>query len=294
MEKIQTVTEDDKNLVYKHKLSTQESTNLWVSRIILWIAILITLFPVIAVFSASMAKGDAFAQGSIFPKIWSFDNYRKVLKETDFLIWVKNSMYVCTSVAVIQLLITSTASYAFSRMKFVGRKNGLLTLLILQMFPGMMAIPAILGIAYKFGFMDKLWALILLFIGGSAYQIWLFKGFIDGIPRELDEAAMVDGANHWTIFWKIIIPLSRSMMAVTFLFCFIGIYGEFVLTSALIKDGGLYTMAIGLQTFINNKFSTNWTQYSAASIMASLPVMIVFMMLQKFIAKGLVAGAVKG
>lgn len=293
MENIQTKTVSEANLVYKHKLKPVEVRNLWLSRIFIWICIAITLFPILAVFSASMAKGDAFAQGSIFPEVWSFENYRKVIKETDFLIWVKNSIYVCTTVSVVQLFITITAAYAFSRMKFAGRKNGLLTLLILQMFPSMMSITAILSIAYKFGFMDKLWALILLMIGGSAYQIWLFKGYIDGIPRELDEAAMVDGASHWTIFRKIILPLSRPMMAVTFLFCFIGVYGEFVLTSALIKDGSMYTLAIGLQTFINNQFSTRWTQYSAAAIMASLPVMIIFMLLQKFIAKGLVAGAVK-
>ena len=293
MENIQTKTVSEANLVYKHKLKPVEVRNLWLGRIFIWICIAITLFPILAVFSASMAKGDAFAQGSIFPEVWSFENYRKVIKETDFLIWVKNSIYVCTTVSVVQLFITITAAYAFSRMKFAGRKNGLLTLLILQMFPSMMSITAILSIAYKFGFMDKLWALILLMIGGSAYQIWLFKGYIDGIPRELDEAAMVDGASHWTIFRKIILPLSRPMMAVTFLFCFIGVYGEFVLTSALIKDGSMYTLAIGLQTFINNQFSTRWTQYSAAAIMASLPVMIIFMLLQKFIAKGLVAGAVK-
>ena len=293
MENIQTKTVSEANLVYKHKLKPVEVRNLWLSRIFIWICIAITLFPILAVFSASMAKGDAFAQGSIFPEVWSFENYRKVIKETDFLIWVKNSIYVCTIVSAVQLFITITAAYAFSRMKFAGRKNGLLTLLILQMFPSMMSITAILSIAYKFGFMDKLWALILLMIGGSAYQIWLFKGYIDGIPRELDEAAMVDGASHWTIFRKIILPLSRPMMAVTFLFCFIGVYGEFVLTSALIKDGSMYTLAIGLQTFINNQFSTRWTQYSAAAIMASLPVMIIFMLLQKFIAKGLVAGAVK-
>ncbi|MCX7884522.1 MAG: sugar ABC transporter permease [Caloramator sp.] len=293
MERSINSSKQDVKLIYKKKLNFKEIRNLWLQRIALWVIIVIVLFPIVTVISASMAKGDAFYQGSIFPQIWSLENYSKVLKETDFKIWVKNSMIVCFSVAILQLLMTTTAGYSFSRMKFKGRKTELLVLLILQMFPGIMTVSAILGVAYKLGFMDQLWALILVCAGGSAYNIWLFKGFIDGIPVSLDEAAMVDGASHWQIFSKIILPLSRSMLAVTFLFSFIGIYGEFVFTSALIKDNSLYTVAIGLQTFINNKFSTNWTQFSAASIMASLPIVIVFMFLQKFITKGLVAGALK-
>lgn len=280
-------------LIYKHKMTSGQVRTLWIQRIILWISVLIVLFPIVTVVSASMAKGDAFQQGSIFPQHWSFTNYQRVINGTGFLTWVKNSMIVCTSVAVLQLLMTATAAYAFSRMKFGFRRNELLFLLVLQMFPGMMSLSAILGIAYRLGFMDQLWALVLLLVGGNAYNIWLFKGFIDGIPRELDEAAMIDGANYWQVFWKIIMPLSRSMLAVIFLLTFIGIYGEFVYTSALIKDGQLYTVALGLQTFIRNQFSTNWTQFSAAAIMASLPIMIIFMALQRFIAKGLVAGALK-
>lgn len=278
---------------YRHKLKPAEKRTLWLQRIALWVIIIITLFPIVTVVSASMAKGDAFAQGSIFPQYWSFENYIKVLQKTNFKIWVKNSMIVCFSVAVIQIFMTAAAGYSFARMKFKGRKTELLFLIILQMFPGMLSISAILGIAYRLGFMDQLWALILITVGGNAYNIWLFKGFIDGIPKELDEAAMIDGASYWQVFRKIILPLSRSMLAVIFLLSFIGIYGEFVYTSALIKDASLYTMALGLQTFIRNQFSTNWTQFSAAAIMASLPIMIVFMLLQKFISRGLVAGALK-
>lgn len=293
MEKAVLTTTKEVKFVYRQKLKPKEIRKLWLQRIALWIIIAIVLFPIVTVVSASMAKGDAFYQGSIFPQQWSFENYLKVLNETDFKIWVKNSMIVCFSVAILQLLMTATAGYSFARMRFKGRRTELLFLLILQMFPGIMTVSAILGIAYKLGFMDQLWALILVCAGGSAYNIWLFKGFIDGIPVSLDEAAMIDGASYWQVFRKIIIPLSRSMLAVTFLFSFIGIYGEFIFTSALIKDSSLYTVALGLQTFINNKFSTNWTQFSAAAIMASLPIVIVFMLLQRFIARGLVAGALK-
>lgn len=285
---------ENKNLVYSHRLTSAQKIKLWLSRIFLWVMILIVMYPIYFVIIASLSTGDAFFAGSLLPKQVSFENYRAVIQDTDFLIWAKNSMLVCTSVALVQIIMSITSAYAFSRMKFKGRKSGLMSLLLLQMFPAIMALSAILGLAYRLNFMDNIWALVILLAGGSAYNIWLLKGYIDNLPRELDEAAMVDGASHWQVFSKIILPLAKPQIAVIFLFCFIGTYSEFILTSALIKAPENFTMAVGLRSFIDNQFSAHWTQYSAAAIMASLPVMIIFMALQKFIAKGLVAGAVKG
>lgn len=292
MEKPNDNVED--KLVYKHKLSFRELKDLWISRIIIWIFVLITLFPIFSIVTASLTKGDNFFSTTLLPKSVTFSNYTKVLSDTDFLVWMENSIILCTSVAAIQLVLSIFAAYAFSRMKFVGKKNGLMFLLILQMFPSTMAIPAILGICYKLNLVDQFWALILLLSGGSAYNIWLLKGFIDSLPKELDEAAMVDGANHFKVFMKIILPLSRPMLAVIFLFSFIGAYSEFVFTSALMKDAANQTLATGLRQFINNSFSAHWTQFSAAAVMSTLPVAVIFMLLQRFIAKGLTAGAVKG
>ena len=170
-------------------------------------------------------------------------------------------------------------------MKFRGRKGGLLSLLIIQMFPAMMALPAILGVAYKLGMMDSLPALIVILCGGSAYNIWLLKGSIDGVPIELDESAMVDGATHWEIFTKIILPLSKSDDSSMFLFCFMGVYSGFIISSALIRDTGSYTMTLGLQSFIKDKFSANWTTYSAAAVMASVPLVALFMASQKHLKR---------
>ncbi|MBK1811861.1 ABC transporter permease subunit [Clostridium sp. YIM B02505] len=282
------------NLKYKKKLRTSEVRNLWLSRIFIWFVVIVTMIPIIAVLTSSMASGDAFVQTTFFPKEWTLKNYAKVLNETDFLIWFKNSMILCFSVAFIQLAMTLPAAFAFARVRFTGRKNGLMALLVLQYFPATMALPAILGIAYKFEFMDKFWTLIILLAGGSAYSIWLLKGFIDGIPKDLDEAAYVDGATTWQMFVKIILPLTKSMLVVMFLFSFIGTYSEFIFTSALMKDAANQTIATGLRSFIKNQFAANWTQFSAASVMASLPIAIVFTACQKFIAQGLVAGSVKG
>lgn len=281
-------------LVYKKKLKSFERRELWFGRIFIWVMMALVLFPIMYVVNSSLSSGDTFFSGKLIPTSITLDNYVEVLENTDFLLWMKNSLIVCITVATIQVFMSLTAAYAFSRMRFKGRKNGLMSLLILQMFPTMMAIPAILGVAYKLDLMDQLWALIILLAGGSAYNIWLLKGFIDGIPRELDEAAMVDGATHWQIFCKVIIPLTKPMLAVMFLFSFMGVYSEFVLTSALIKDSSNFTLAVGLRSFIQNDFAARWTQFSAASVMASFPIVILFMLLQKHVSKGLVAGAVKG
>jgi arabinogalactan oligomer/maltooligosaccharide transport system permease protein len=283
-----------KDLVYKHRLRPGEVKDLWISRIIIWFFILITLFPIFTIIMASLTKGDTFFSTTLIPKEMTFTNYTKVLNDTDFKLWMKNSIILCSAAAFIQLFLSVTGAYAFSRMKFKGRKNGLMSLLILQMFPTVMALPAILGVCYKLNLIDQFWSLIILLAGGSAYSIWLLKGFIDSLPKELDEAAMVDGASHWIVFTKIILPLSKPMLAVIFLFSFIGVYSEFLLTSALMKDPSNQTLATGLRQFINNAFSAHWTQFSSAAVMAALPVAIIFMLLQKFIAKGLTAGAVKG
>lgn len=296
-----TKTNDSKNveLVYKNKLRPSQIRNLWLSRIVVWALLAITLFPLVSIIAASLSKGNFFYQGSFLPKTITFENYQGLFsgdpsKGGNFPIWVKNSLILCTSVALIQLLMTGTAAYAFSRMRFKGRKNGLMALLLLQMFPAMMTISAIYRILYQFDLIDNIWALVLIFAGGSAYNIWLLKGYFDSLPIELDEAAMVDGASHWQIFTKIILPLSLPMLVVMFLFSFIGTYSEYIISAVALKSPDNYTLSLGLRSFINNQFSANWTKFAAGAVVSSLPIVIIFMALQRFIQKGLVSGAVKG
>lgn len=284
----------DVKLKYKKKISSSERRNLWISRIVLWFMMILVLFPIIAVVGASLSKGSSFTQSALIPKEITFDNYKNVITNTNFLIWMKNSLIVCIASAVVQLSIVIPAAFAFSKLKFMFRSKGLMALLILQMFPTAMALPAILRIAYNHNGMDNLLVVILLMCTGIAYNIWLMKGYMDGIPSDLMEAAYVDGATTFQVFIKIIFPLIKNMMIVIFLFSFINAYSEFMISSALLKDSTAQTLAVGMQLFINDKFSSNWTQYSAAAIMASLPVVILFMSFQKFIAGGLTAGAVKG
>ena len=167
-------------------------------------------------------------------------------------------------------------------------------LLVLQVFPNSMAISGYYILLYQFGLVDNMPVLILVLAGGSAFQIWLLKSYMDGIPKELDEAAMVDGAGYFTIFVKIIIPLAIPQLAVIFLFSFIATYSEYVISSVFLQTPGNMTLALGLQSFISDQFAAHWTLFSAAAVLSSLPIMIVFMFLQKYIQNGLVAGGVKG
>ena len=280
-------------VVYKKKLRYDEIRTAWLGRIFLWIMIVITLFPIVAVISASMAKGSAFTQTTFLPAEWTLENYKRVIEKTNFLLWVRNSLTISTIVAIVQLLLSAPAAFAFSKLRFWGRKNGLMSLLILQMFPTTMALPAIMGIVFAYNLTNRPWILILILAGGSAYNIWLLKGAVDGIPNELVEAAYIDGASTFKVFTSIILPLLRNMLIVIFLFAFIGAYSEFMFTSAILKNANVQTITTGLQKFITNNFLANWTMYSAAAVMSAFPIVVIFMLFQKYIAKGLVSGSVK-
>lgn len=280
---------------YVEQITPSQKIIAWLSRIVLWVSILVVIFPLLAIITASLSPGVGFST-SLLPKSITFDNYVKVLTDPSihFFVWFKNSMIICVSVAVVQLALTLPAAFAFSKLRFKFRGKGLMGLLILQMFPITMALPAIMTIATEINGMDKLITIILLLAGGSAYNIWLMKGSMDGIPTELTEAAYVDGATTMQVFIKIILPLMRNMMLVVFLFAFIGAYSEFIFSSYLLKDNSVQTIATGLQGFIKDKFASNWTTYSAAAILASIPVIALFIGLQKYVASGLTAGSVKG
>lgn len=278
----------------REKMNGSEMRALWGSRIVIWITIILVLFPVVWIVMSSFSAGDSFFLSSLFPEKFSVEHYVTLFRETDFTVWVWNSLKFCVIVATIQLVITSLAAYAFARLRFIGRKYGLMSLLVLQVFPNSMAVAGYYILIYRFGLVDSSLALIFVLAGGSAYNIWLLKSYIDGLPVELDEAAMVDGANQFQVFYKIIIPLAMPQLAVIFLFSFIATYSEYVITSIFLQTPGKMTLALGLQSFISDQFAAHWTLFSAAAVISSLPIMIVFMCLQRFIQSRLVAGGVKG
>ena len=279
---------------YKEKISPSDLRSLWISRVVIWITMVLVIFPALWIVMSSFSAGDSFFLSSLFPDKLSTEHYVKLFAETNFVTWVLNSLKLCLIVSVIQLMLTSLAAYAFARLRFTGRKYGLMSLLVLQVFPNSMAVAGYYILIYNFGLVDSSVALIFVLAGGSAFNIWLLKSYIDGIPIELDEAALVDGANQFQVFYKIVMPLAMPQLAVLFLFSFIATYSEYVITSIFLQTPGKMTLALGLQSFISDQFAAHWTMFSAAAVISSIPIMIVFMGLQRFIQNGLVAGGVKG
>lgn len=298
------------NEVYKYeeKITPNQKLQAWLQRIALWIVLIFVLFPIVAIIGLSITKGKTFSSGRVFPTLdqITFQNYYDLIvdahNKNPFIRWCINSIVLCLSVAAIQIAITVPAAFAFSKIKFSLRNKGLLTLLILQMFPTSMALPAIITLCLNLKKMtgglisgtNNIFIIVALLCGGSAYNIWLMKGYMDGIPDELTEAAYVDGATTWQMFTKIILPLMRNMILVVFLFAFINAYSEIIFSLVLLKDKDSLTIAVGLRKLIKDKNDQNWTQYAAGAVMASVPVVALFMGLQKYVATGLTAGSVKG
>lgn len=280
----------------RKKLPPYERARLWISRVIIWAIILAVLFPLLSVVASSFQKGDAFAVKRLLPdpKFFTLDNYRELFSGTSrFPIWLRNTLLMGTSVGVLQVAVTLTASYAFSRLRFWGRRNGIRTLMILQMMPSMVSLAAVQFVLFKLG-LANLWGFLLSSMGASAWSIWLLKGYIDGIPRDLDEAAKVDGCSDWQVFRLIVLPLSVPMLAVLFLFSFMGVFSEYVMSSALLKNPDHWLMAQGLKSFSANAYSTAWGKLSAAVVVTAFPLAGVWMLAQNLVQSGLTRGAVKG
>jgi arabinogalactan oligomer / maltooligosaccharide transport system permease protein len=271
-------------------------------RLAIWITIILTLAPGWWIVVASITKGDAFFSSSVIPKDVTLDNYRAVINDTNFLDWIKNSMIVCTAVAGVSTLACALAAYAFSRLRFWGRRYGLMGMLIIQMFPVGIALPAyfytLLRIGNwtdgKVGLDTHLGLILVLAGGGVAFYAWLFKGYLDNMPRELEEAAFVDGASRLKTIRYVLFPLVRPIVAVIFLLLFIGTYSEYLLTSLILTDNTKWTLPLGLNGFIFNQFNQHWTQFAAAAVMGSIPLMVVFLLMQRYLVAGLARGAVKG
>ena len=276
--------------------------DLW--RHVVGIAIcLFALFPLYLVIISSFSSSGSLQLSSFLPREISFANYDKLFNDPTipYLTWVKNSLYIAGSVAVFSVIIGTASAFAFSRLKFRGRKFGIQLLLLVQMFPAILAISAVYVImerVYKFAPEIGLGTqpgLLLVYLGGAmGVNIWLLKGFVDSIPAELDEAAKIDGASEVQTFWLIFVPLAAPVLAVVALLSFIGTFNEFILARLFLGDMESRTVAVGLQQFIGGQYSQNWGPFAAGSILASIPIVIIFLSLQKYIVSGLTAGSVKG
>jgi arabinogalactan oligomer/maltooligosaccharide transport system permease protein len=262
------------------------------------------VFPILFVISAAINPLGTLASTDLLPTRVSLGNFGDLFASDvyPFGRWFLNSVAIALLSSFASLLLSMCAAYAFSRMRFAGRRTGLLALLLIQMFPQFLAIVTIFMIFTRvtelypaFGF-DTVWGLMLLYLGGAlGVNTWLMKGFLDTVPKELDEAATVDGATHAQIFWRIIMPLVTPILAVTALLAFIGIMSEFLMASVFLRDPESKTLAVGMYGMIaGDQRNANFGMFAAGTLLTAIPTVGVFLWLQKYIVSGLTAGAVKG
>ena len=272
---------------------------------------LLVIFPFLMILSISLRPGN-FATGSIIPETISLEHWRFALglpyqgadgrlvePDLPVLRWLWNSVKVATLSALIGLLLSTTAAYAFARMKFVGKKAALAGLMLMQMFPAVLALVAIYAIFDRIGNafpafgIDTHWALLLAYSGGIALHVWTIKGYYETIPFEIEEAAKVDGATPWQAFRLVLLPMAVPILMVVFLLAFIGAIIEYPVASILLKQQHMLTMAVGSQQFLYQQ-KYLWGDFAAAAILSGLPITLVFILAQKWMISGLTAGGIKG
>ena len=282
--------------------SRREPSNAW-RHIFIIFMMLFAILPLYIVIMSSLNGTGVLSTSFLYGQDITLENYRTLFNsdEIPFLRWVINSVTLAGANAVISVIIGVMAAFAFSRLKFKGKRMSLRLLLLIQVFPSFLALAAIYVImerVYKIfpaiG-IGTVWGLLLVYLGGSmGANAWLLKGFLDSVPMELDEAAKIDGASPSQIFRLIFLPLSIPILVVTAILTFIGTFNEFVLASIFLTDVDARTIAVGLQSFVGSSLGKNWGAFAAGSVLASIPLVAIFLSLQKYIVGGVTAGAIKG
>lgn len=265
-------------------------------------AVIFSVFPIIFVISASVDPAGTISSSGLIPSGISFDHYWRLLsgERANFLRWYLNTIIVCGVVATVQVFLSLLAAYAFSRFRFRGRRGGMLAVLLVMMFPAILSMIAVysmisdLGDAVPALGLNTLPGYIAVLLGGALGQVWLIKGFFDTVPKELDEAAIIDGCTHWQVFTKILLPTLTPILATTVLLALVGVLSEFLLGSIFLTADDKKTLAVGLYGLLQGDRSNNLGVFAAGSVMIMIPVIILYQFLQRYIVGGATAGAVKG
>jgi maltose/maltodextrin transport system permease protein len=273
--------------------------------------VLVTIFPFLMILSISFRPGN-FATGSLIPDHislehwtlalgmdWTAPDGRVVQPTFPVLGWLWNSVKVASLTGLVTLLLSTTAAYAFARMKFRGKKASLTGLMLVQMFPSVLALVAIyaifdrIGNAFPVFGIDSHWSLLLAYSGGIALHVWTIKGYFDTIPMEIEEAAKVDGATPWQAFRIVLLPMALPILMVVFLLAFVGAIIEYPVASILLNEQAKLTLAVGCNLFLYEQRYL-WGDFAAAAILSGLPITLVFVLAQRWMISGLTAGGIKG
>jgi arabinogalactan oligomer/maltooligosaccharide transport system permease protein len=266
--------------------------------IILTIITVVWLFPFFGIVLESFRVESPMQQSYLWPKEFGWDNYVRLFTKTDFLLWFKNTAIMGIATAVFQTFFVLSMSYVLSRLRFKGRKGLMNFMLILGMFPGFLTMILIYKVFVDLGLTMAMApvGLIIVYCASSGMGYYVSKGFFDTIPKSLDEAARVDGATRWQVFYKVIMPLSKPIVIYTILMGFMAPWGEFMLSSYIIHENSAgMNVAVGVYEWLSKTMvNENYTMFCAAGVIVALPVTLVFLMLQKYYVEGVTGGAVKG
>jgi arabinogalactan oligomer/maltooligosaccharide transport system permease protein len=282
----------------------------WPLHIFVLFMVLVTVYPILWVLTIAFSGGQSQAIVDVPPNAtaadrlravtpWpahlSIDNFRSLFADQPFGRWLLNSVLVAGLTTILGVFLACTAAYAFSRFRFPGRRAGLMAFLVSQMFPGtLMLIPLYIIIVQWLGLGSSYVGLVLIYtVTAIPFCVWMMKGYFDTIPKELEESALIDGASQATIFFRIVLPLAKPAVAVTALFSFMAGWNEFIQAATFMNQETMYTGPVGLRFFVGG-FSQQWGYFAAGAIIAAVPVMALFLFLQKYLVSGLTAGAVKG
>ncbi|MBU0519211.1 sugar ABC transporter permease [bacterium] len=271
---------------------------LWVRVVIyaiLCVFMIVSIYPIIRVLSISLRPGDRLLSTSlaIIPPNATLDSFVELFTRRPFLKWMRNSFIVSTAVTILGLTLASTAGYVISRFRFIGRKSALLGILTTQMFPAtMLLLPMYIILSYL-NLINSYIGLMVVYVSTALpFCIWTMKGYYDTIPRSLEEAAMIDGCNQFSAFYRAVLPLAAPALVITGLFSFMSSWSEYLVAAQILQDPEMYTLPLGLKQFQQN-MSTEWGLYAAGALVVAIPVIVLFMIANRWLVSGLTLGSVK-
>ena len=266
---------------------------------VLIILSLIWLFPVFWIVLTSFRQEQGSFVSYFFPKSYTLDNYIRLFTETQLFSygkWFLNTLIVAVFSCLITTVLTLSVAYAMSRLRFRLRKSYMNIALVLGMFPAFMSMIAVYYVLKTVGLTQSLLALVLVYSGSAGLSLYVAKGFFDTVPRSLDEAARIDGANAAQIFYKVTLPLSQPMIVYTAMTAFMAPWADFIFARVIMGDNyDKYTVAVGLYTMLSRELIDKYfTQFAAGSVLIAIPITVLFIALQRFYVEGVTGGAVKG
>lgn len=255
---------------------------------------LIVIIPIVWIISSAFNEGTGLASSSLFPKNPTLDNFKRLFEETEYIKWFLNTLSIAVVNTVVSVIIILTSSWILSRFNFRGKKAGLMTILILSMFPSFLSMTAIYTLFLTLGLLDTPIALVIIYSAGAIpYNAWLVKGYLDGIPKSMDEAAYIDGSSRIRTFFQIILPLSTPIITYVAVTQFMAPWMDFILPRLLLTKSENKTLAVGLYDLINTSATNNFTMFAAGAILIAIPITILFFIFQKSLSQGITSGANK-